>query len=157
MEDEEKPEVTPDEGTDYLEALTELKKNSVPREDYEKLISENKRLLQTLIEGGQIQMEPEEAPDIDKLRKELFGQDSDLTNLEYATRALQLRDALIAQEQPDPFLPYGARIQPTKEDVEAAQRVADVFKHCIEYADGDNAAFTTELQRLTIDAKTGRR
>ena len=76
----------------------------------------------------------------------------DELNLEYVKTAVELRDALIAQGQKDPFLPYGEGILPTAEDVECANRVANVYKECIEYADGDPDIFTSELQRRTVDA-----
>ena len=85
------------------------------------------------------------------MRKELFNGDAQLTNLEYVTKALELRDQLIAAGKPDPFLPYGEKIAPTNEDVEAANRVAKVLRECVDYADGDSSIFTNELQRVMID------
>ena len=37
---------------DYLSAISELKKNSVPKEEYAKLREENKQLLKTITDGG---------------------------------------------------------------------------------------------------------
>ena len=51
----------------------------------------------------------------------------------------------------DPFLPIGNRISPTKEDIETANRVAEAFQSCIDYAEGDSQLFTQELQRITND------
>ena len=44
-----------------------------------------------------------------------------------------------------------AKIVPTTEDIECANRVAEVVKECIEYADGDSQLFTNELNRRTVD------
>ena len=60
---------------------------------------------------------------------------------------------MIAEGKPDPFLPIGKQIMPTNEDIEAANRVAEVFQSCVDYAEGDSAVFTNELQRRTIDIK----
>lgn len=136
---------------DYIEAINQLRNNSVPKEDYAKLREENKRLVNSLINGEQIDAPAHETPDIATLRKELFGEGSDLSNLEYMTKALQLRDAIIAQGGTDPFLPYGKKIIPTNEDIATANRVAEVVKECIDYADGDSEIFTTELMRRTVD------
>lgn len=96
----------------------------------------------------EIQKEP---VDIDKLRRKLFSQDSDLSNLEYMKTALELREELLDRGSPDPFLPYGQNITPTDEDIKTADRVAEAIKASIEYADGDSEVFTNELQRIMVD------
>ena len=40
---------------DYIEAIKEMKQNSVTRESYDKLKSENKQLLDALVNGKEIQ------------------------------------------------------------------------------------------------------
>lgn len=139
---------------DYLAAIKELKENSVDRSKYEQLRAENKRLLDSVINGQTVDL-PSAAskPSVDELRKKLF-KDEPVNNLEYCESALALRDALIENGEKDPFLPYGSKIAPTNEDVECANRVAEVLKECVEYADGDPQLFTNELQRRTLD--TGR-
>lgn len=141
------------DNTDYIEALKEMKENTVSKEAYEQLKSENKKLLQSLINGETIDVATAtDAPDVAQLRKELFDADGHLSNLEYATKALQLRDALIAAGERDPFLPHGHHYSQDDDDDAAAERVAQVLKNCIEYADGDSAVFTNELQRVMIDS-----
>lgn len=138
---------------DYIAAITELKENSVPKEQYAQLKAENSKLLKALINGEAIEgIEQPLTPDIDELRKQLFGGEAELTNLEYVTKTLELRDALIAKGSPDPFLPVGHQIAPTADDIEAANRVATVLKECLDYADGDSNIFTNELQRVMKDA-----
>ena len=101
---------------------------------------------------GVIKCEGQDEKNINELRNKLLKEGSNLNNLDYVQTAVELRDALIAQGQKDPFLPYGEGVLPTAEDVECANRVANVFKECIEYADGDPDIFTSELQRRTVDA-----
>ena len=135
---------------EYIEAIKEIKANSVPRDEFETLEKEKKDLLKALIEGGQIdQQTAKEKPDINALRAELFNEDNKLTNLEYAKKALALRSAMMEETGQDIFLPYGANISPTPADAEAAERVANAFQSCIDYADGDSQLFTQELQRIT--------
>ena len=140
----------------YIEAINTLKKNSVSRQDYDKLKEENKTLLESILnQNPQTEAntaEEQETVDLDKLRKKMFSTESELTNLEYVESALQLRDTLIAQGEPDPFLPWGEKIIPTAEDEEAAERVAKVFRECVDYAQGDSEVFTNELMRRTVDA-----
>ena len=136
----------------YIEAIKEMKANSVDKAAYEKLKEDNKQLLDALINGGQVTQEIKKEPvDIDKLRRKLFSQDSDLSNLEYMKTALELREELLDRGSPDPFLPYGQNITPTDEDIKTADRVAEAIKQCIEYADGDSEVFTNELQRIMVD------
>lgn len=135
---------------DYIAAIKELKDNSVSKEVYNKLREENKKLLNSLVRGETLSQEnlPKKTPTED-LRKKLFQ--GNLNNLEYIKTAVELRDQVIEEGGRDPFLPWGQKIAPDASDVEAADRVANIFKECIEYADGDSDLFTQELQRRTID------
>ena len=142
--------------TDYVAAIKELKEKTVSKESYQKLREENKKLLQSLVNGEQIQTEVEK-PDINELRKELFNEDSNIDNVTFISKALELRTALIENGEPDPFLPVGKRITPTDEDISAANRVATVLQECVDYSQGDSQAFTNELQRRTIDTAPTRR
>lgn len=140
------------DSTDYIEALKEMKQNSVTRESYDKLKSENKQLLDALVSGKEIEIKKEEPVDIAKLRKDLFNKDKQLSNLEYVSSALKLRDALIERGERDPFLPYGDKVSLTAEHYEKAEQVATVLRECVEFADGDSGIFTAELQRRTKDS-----
>lgn len=140
----------------YIEALAELRKNSVSREDYNKIKQENAQLLNTLVNGGTIS--PEEAPkrrSIDECRKAIFS--DNINNLEFAKASLELREQLIEKGETDPFLPYGQKIVPTEEDVAIANRVATTLQECIDYANGDSNVFTNELMRRTVDVAPMRR
>lgn len=149
---------TVNDSNDYIEAIKEMKQNSVSKEAYEKLKAENKQLLDSIINGTELpQSQREEPVDINKLRKDLFSTDTDMSNLEFVSNALKLRDELISRGEKDPFLPAGEKIIPTEEDIQTANRVASILRDCVEYADGDSSIFTTELQRLTIDSSPMRR
>lgn len=136
---------------DYIDQIEQLRANSVSRADYDKLKAEHNRAMNALINGGQIDDPKAEKVDKDALRKELYSQDNGLSNLEYWQKTLTLRQAIIDDGGKDPFLPYGQKIAPTAEDVEAANRVAKVVQECIDYADGDSRIFTNELDRRTTD------
>ena len=143
---------------DYIAQIQELKNNSVSREAYEAMREENRKLLTSLVNGtGKSAEEPAAAKkSIEELRKNLFNSDS-LSNLEYCKTAVELRDRLIEEGHPDPFLPSGKNIVATDEDIACANRVAAALKQCIDYADGDSAIFTNELQRITVDTAPHRR
>lgn len=139
------------DSTDYIEAIKEMKQNSVTRESYDKLKNENKQLLDALVHGKELEIKQEEPVDIAKLRKDLFNKDGHMSNLEYVSKALELRDALIKKGERDPFLPYGDKVTLTAEHYDKAEQVATVLRECVEFADGDSGIFTAELQRRTKD------
>lgn len=142
---------------DYISAINELKANTVDREKYNKLKDENQRLLNTLVSGGQIEVPTEEKVDVSQLRKELYSNGDNLSNLDYWTKTMKLREALMDAGKPDPFIPQGKNIVATDADRAAAQKVADGIQHCIDVADGDSSIFTNELQRITVDIIPTRR
>lgn len=146
-----------DSTPDYLAAIKELKQNSVGREEYEKLKAENKKLIDAVV-NGQVAQEEQQVvvhtkDEINQLRKELFDSDKDLSNLEYITKAIELREALMENGEPDPFIPVGKQISPSRDDIEIAEKCAQVYKECIEFANGDSEVFTNELMRRTRDVR----
>ncbi len=152
MTDEEKKVETgkvDDMTQDYVAAIKELKENSVDRSKYDALKAENKKLLDSIVNGQEVDVQANGSThrDPQEIRRELFGKEH--SNLEYAKLMLELRSSLIEKGERDPFLPYGAQIAPTAEDIEKAEKVAQVYQECIDYADGDSKLFTQELQRRT--------
>ena len=153
---EEENVVTVEDNTnDYIAQIKNLKENSVSKDDYDKLRLDNKRLIDALANGTQLEgkVEPKTSAveKINECRTKLFAKGSNLNNLEYCDTALQLRDALIEKGERDPFLPFGHNVIATESDIETANRVATIMKECIDYADGDSDIFTNELQRRTVD------
>ena len=140
------------DNTDYIAAIKELKENSVDRSKYDQLRAENKKLLDSIVNGTTIELPAaEEKKSISELRDAYLKEDQ--SNLEYITNTLKLREALIAEGKPDPFLPIGEQIMPTDDDVKTANKVAQVLQECVDYAEGDSAVFTNELQRRLVDVK----
>lgn len=152
MNENEKNQIN-DVENNYIETIKKLKESTVDRADYDKLKAQNKQLLDSVINGNQGEAEAPKAKrrSVEEIRDDLFNHEQ--SNLSFIEKSLELREALMEQGQPDPFLPVGNQITPTHEDVQAAERVATVFKECIEYAEGDSSVFTNELQRRTIDVR----
>ena len=151
---EEKPEQQ--DNVALAKALKEARENSVPKDEYEKLKEENRKLVSEIINGeggaGNGQANPPEKADIKALRDKLYGpKSSDLNNLEFWKATLELRDAVIEQEGYDPFLPHGAKIKPNEQDVERANAVAKTVQKCIEDANGNSEVFTALLQAETVN------
>ena len=164
LEEEKEISVTgtvEDNTQDYIKAIKDLKQNSVDRSEYEKLRAENKKLIDAVVNGQPGQEEQvvvkHSKEQIDDLRNDLFNSPRELNNLEFITKTMELREALMENGEPDPFLPVGKQISPTRDDIEGAEKVAQVYKECIDYAEGDSEVFTNELMRRTRDVKLPRK
>lgn len=139
-----------DRDANYLDTIKKLKENSVAKEDYDKVVADNKRLLDNYINSTPVEADTKkEIVDMKALAKELG--DPNLSNIDYAKKVLKLRDACIEQKHYDPFVGTNKLTPPTQDDYASAERVASVLQDCVEYADGDNQLFTQELQRRTMD------
>lgn len=152
MRDEVVDNQSQTDAIDYISAINEIKQNSVPRDKYEQLEREKKELINALKNNSQINLvDDREKKSIDELRSDLFNSGRDLTNLEYVERTLALRDALIEKGEPDPFLPNGKNYSITQDDINKAEIVAQTFRECVDYANGNSQLFTQELMRRTKD------
>lgn len=155
-ENENENVVTVEDNTnDYIDQIKRLKETSVSRDDYEKLKADNKKLIDALANGtpmdGVVEPKVSAVEKINECRKKLFSKGNNLNNLDYCKTAVELREALIENGERDPFLPFGHNVLATDSDYESAERVANVMKECIDYADGNDDIFTNELQRRTVD------
>ena len=144
---ENEPEMTAKE---YINQINDLKERTVSREEYDRIKNDNRELAKALINGTGANIpgitKPENKPDLDDLRKKLFTKKSK-NDLEYFTNLLALRDGVIADGQPDPFLPINREFRATAQDEADAERIATQIKEAIEYADGDPAVFSNDLRR----------
>ena len=155
MSEEEKEKQNPDNepkmtASEYINQINNLRENTVSREEYERIKNDNKELAKALINGTGANIpgitKPEEKPDLDDLRKKLFTKKSK-NDLEYFTNLLALRDGVMADGQPDPFLPINREFRATAQDEADAERIATQIKEAIEYANGDPAVFSNDLRR----------
>lgn len=158
MEEEKKTTTTTtnDGNNQYIEQLAKLKATSVPKEDYEKLKADNKQMLELLFSGATptSSQNPEAKPDpkviqaeIQSLRNELYGGRYEGTDLDYAAKTLQLRKLIMDSGKPDPAVSCGQKTAPEEYDYENCQAVCDQIQECIDYANGDDAIFRSELMR----------
>lgn len=155
MSEEEREQQNPDNepemtAKEYINQINDLKERTVSREEYERIKNDNRELAKALINGTGANIpgitKPEEKPDLDDLRKKLFTKKSK-NDLEYFTNLLALRDGVMADGQPDPFLPINREFRATAQDEADAERIATQIKEAIEYADGDPAVFSNDLRR----------
>lgn len=138
--------------TDYLAAIKELKKNSVDRAEYDRLRAENKKLLDTVING---QLPPEETEPTPKYRdtkvlKSIIANENS-SNLDYWTAFLELRDKVIDECGYDPVVsggigPNGA-VEPEYGEREGMAEQMEIIRECIKIANGDNQVFINETSK----------
>lgn len=144
------------DNTDYIDAIKELKQNSVEKAKYDALRLENKKLLESLVNGQVVEQEQVKQPaNLDELRKKVFDNEGQ-TNLDYITNVLNLRNELLAQGYEDPFVPQGTKINATAADYEKANRVATVLQEMVDESEGDPNVFLNEYQRRVKDTSKKR-
>jgi len=159
-EETKKDETGPEDTSQkYLETIKALKETTVSKETFDKMKKDRDDLLQYVMDGketdgikamadGQKAKAPE-GSSVDDLRRELFSPDPSartLTNLEFATKALELRKKLMDQGEPDPFASvYSPKAHPSQNDLAVDAKEAETFaqtlQSMVEEAEGDPVAF----------------
>lgn len=130
---------------DYIATINSIKQNSVPREEYEKLVEERRQLLKSLETSKPQETSADEVPeDLNMLRNKLNNSKSDL---EYAENALHLRDAVLKQEGVDIFVNPHSGVDETSD----AEEVANVLRECVDQSGGSNAVFVAKVGEKIID------
>ena len=135
----------------YIDAIRDLQKNSVSRDKYNKLEAENKQLLDTLVNGGTIEMvnvEPELS--IEELSKNFLTADkTKIHSYDGFKNLLELRDKILAESGDDIFAKdnsYNERVK--------AERTAASLQQCIDDSRGDKDVFMREFSDRLIDTSS---
>lgn len=166
MNNEEKITITSEEtvmpltdnSPDYISEIQKLKANTVSLDDYNRLKNDNKKLINALATGeglGSTEPTKPTAEYIQSLRNKLFNRDGGLGNAEYFQAAVELRNALIANGEPDFFLTKGEVV--TINDIDDANALGNALNECLQYAKGDSDVATAELMRRTVETPIPRR
>lgn len=158
MTEEEKKGIIPQDGKkeeksnlDILKEYEELKKNSVTKEEYEKLKNEYDEAVSNYLSGNIQETKKEEPVDMAKLRKELYSDSvTNLSDLQFMEKTLKLRDAIMENGGDDPFLGMLKGKAPTTAEREHAKEVAEKMQKMVEDADGSNEAFHIILSQRVI-------
>jgi hypothetical protein len=148
-----------DNSANYIETIKTLKENTVSKEQFLKLKEENKQLLNAFVEGqnpnGDIKSEVVEKVPVETLTQHLSQQD--ITNLDYVSTALEIRQRLLDEKGIDTFLPNGRQYIASDYDKAAAEKVARELQAMVDIADGDADIFNNEFQRRVQDINLPRR
>lgn len=110
----------------YIDAIKNLKENTVDKASYNKLLGENKQLVKALVDGQEVAIpKKEEEVDVETLRDRIFNKE--LSDLDYAKTILTLRKAELRNGHGDIFQPNND--EPSYEDNESANHFADALQH----------------------------
>lgn len=153
MENNENVENIETPEMNYAEVIKNLKATTVSREEYERVMNENKTLANALATSPvKSTDEPEEELPtdeyIDGLRKKLFKINGGISNREFIKTSLDLRDALMARGERDPFLPVNKEYIDNPSDMAAVNNLANGLREIVEYSGNDDALFNSELKRV---------
>ena len=150
---ETKPEEQQKESVDvFLEAAKKVKEDTVPKAEYDKVVADNKKLADYILEGGDGDKPQEQVKE--RTKAELLGvlENEDSNNLEYTKAALELRQKVIDEGGRDPFLPNSSQQPITSVDVEGAEKVAQVLQECVDECGGDPATFNFLFDKRVKDS-----
>jgi len=142
------------DNTDYIAAIKELKENSVDKGKYDTLKAENKKLLDALVNGSDIDTkssQPELGTRLEYYKA--YKENKFNTDLDYWTNFLNLREATIREYGKDPCVtgnygltPEGEKVEPEYGEAESIQEMCDTIKDMIDESQGDAAVFETLMQ-----------
>lgn len=137
---------------DYLAQIQEMKKNSVSREAYDKMRDENKRLLEAIVNGEKLEQKQAETPKMrtpDEVYQDFVVSDKPRSDIERAKLWIEYRESCKAAGEPEPYV--SNRKKPSAAELESIDNTQRVLEHCLEYSNGNEEIFSTELKRLLID------
>ena len=136
----------------YIDAIKDYQTNYVPKARFEKLQNENKQLVASLTNGELIaaaKPQVTEKKQINELIKEMKKPKS---SIEMVEKALEFRERVLEETGEDCFVNcLSTHSIPTEDSYKNAQKTADIYRECLDYANGDNEVFINELQRRMID------
>lgn len=140
-----------------LEQMEALKKNSVPRGDYDKIKDEYSRLVKLHLESTNTveqenDNEKDDDFDIKAATNILLNSEDKVTNLEYWDTALKTRDYYLKTKGIDIFKPAEnvGKLDITDYDAEIGENVAKIMKEAVDEAAGDPRTFNLFLDRDII-------
>lgn len=148
----EPTETTQDTSAMYLDQIKNLKANTVSKDDYNKLLTENRNLLQTIVEGKSVSSDSDQdEPKLStsELAKQLCS--GNLNNLDYIKTSLEHRKRMIEEKGIDPYLGISHTTAPTDEQIASANQVAEFLQDLVDSSNGNSIVFTNEYQRLVGD------
>lgn len=145
---EENTQVQPEvnENLAYINAIQDLKESTVDRGLYNKIREERDALIKSLATGsGSATVEQPQVRSLADCREDFKTPSK--SQCEYIEKLLALREAALREGEADPFVASGHHVQPTTYDYQRAEEIADIYRECLDYAEGSDKLFMSEFQR----------
>lgn len=154
QEDNKRIEEEVVDNTDYIEAIKDLKQNSVAKEKYDTLRAENKKLLDAIVNGQDVSIPTQEEQLGSRLEYyKAYKENNFKTDLDYWKNMVNLRKATIKEYGADPCVtgnygltPDGNRIEPEYGEAEAIAETFDTIEQIIDESENNPAVFETLMQ-----------
>ena len=141
------------DNTDYIDAIKELKQNSVDKDKYDALKAENKKLLDAIVNGQDIQSQSAEQLDSRLEYYKKYKENNFNNDLEYWENFLNLRKATMKEYGADPCVtgnygltPEGGRANAAYGEAETVQEQMEMIEDFVKEANGNPLIFETLLQ-----------
>ena len=141
------------DNTDYIDAIKELKQNSVDKDKYDALKAENKKLLEAMINGTELQSQSAEKLDSRLEYYKKYKENKFNNDLEYWENFLNLRKATMKEYGADPCVtgnygltPEGGRANAAYGEAETVQEQMEMIEDFVKEANGNPLIFETLLQ-----------
>lgn len=128
---------------DLLNEVKKLKETSVPKEEYDKLLAEKKKLLRDFVNGVGQEYKADDPVDLNEVRKNLFTDKvEDLSNRDFWKNVITLRKERLEKEGVDIFLPKGEKTRYSRDDYEKANALADTVESMLKDSEENPQLFS---------------
>ena len=142
------------DNTDYIDAIKDLKQNSVGKDKYDALKAENKKLLDAIVNGQELPNQSNsESLDsrLDYYKK--YKENKFNSDLEYWENFINLRKATMKEYGADPCVagnygltPEGGRANAAYGEAETVEEQMNLIEDFIKEANGNPLVFSTLMQ-----------
>lgn len=130
---------------DLLNEVKKLKENSVPKEEYDKLLAEKKKLMRDFVYGsGDSTDVGETKPSIQELRETIFGDNCEqLSNRDFWKSVSELYHERLEKDGKNIFLPKGQKTRYKREDYEMVNSMMETIDSMLEDSQDNPSLFNT--------------
>lgn len=129
---------------DLLNEVKKIKENSVPKEKYEELLAEKKKLMRDFVYGGDSAEVKETKSNIEELRNKIFGDNVEqMKNRDFWQNVSDLYHARLEQDGENIFLPKGKKTRYERKDYEVVSSMMETIDSMLEDTIDNPALFTT--------------
>lgn len=130
---------------DLLNEVKELKKNSVSKEEYDRVVAEKKKLMRDFVYGSGDSANVEDtSPSIQDLREKLFGGNVEqMSNRDFWENVSQLYHKRLEEDKQNIFLPKGHKTRYKREDYEMVSSMMETIDSMLEDTKDNPALFTS--------------